>query len=159
MEEQTRPNLLDPEQGLVIRPMRERDLPAISRLEKSSLLSPWSDASFLSAIRNPQGVNLVCEHHSRLIGYLTSFWVLDEASLTNIFVESTRRRKGTGTLLLKHLVEFVRERGVKRIFLEVREGNQEAIRLYQAMNFYVIGTRSGYYADNSDTALVMKLDL
>ena len=53
-------------------------------------------------------------------------------------------------------------RSIKRLFLEVRENNDAAIKLYKKCSFKTIGRRKGYYsshqADNID-ALVMQYQL
>jgi ribosomal-protein-alanine N-acetyltransferase len=146
-------------ENLNIRVMQENDLSTVSQMERSEFLAPWSEDSFRSAIRDPKGMNLVCETDGRLIGYLTSFLVLDEAFLTNLFIEPRERRKGYGRRLLNNLIGRIREKGVKRILLEVRRGNFAAVTLYQKMGFSSIGVRPGYYSNPKEDALVMRLSL
>jgi ribosomal-protein-alanine N-acetyltransferase len=50
-------------------------------------------------------------------------------------------------------------KGVHEFFLEVREGNMAAIRLYQQFGFEKIGKRKKYYAETNEDALVMCLSV
>ncbi len=147
------------QETLNIREMEERDLEKIFQLERSAFLTSWSSEAFAEAIRNPKGLNRVAENRSGLVGYLTAFRVLDEVFLTNLLVISRNRRRGVGERLLKNLIERVATEGVKQIFLEVRETNDAAIRLYEKMNFSVVAVRKGYYVDTGEDALVMQISL
>jgi ribosomal-protein-alanine N-acetyltransferase len=55
------------------------------------------------------------------------------------------------------LLEEFKERKVKEVFLEVRESNFPAIKLYYKLGFKEIGRRKGYY--KGEDALIMKLTL
>lgn len=77
--------------------------------------------------------------------YLTAQMVLDEVELHHIEVITSYRRQGLGQQLLNHLIEDVREKGAKRIFLEVSIENSPALKLYEKFGFNRIGTRKGYY--------------
>jgi [ribosomal protein S18]-alanine N-acetyltransferase len=86
--------------------------------------------------------------------------VADEASLLNIIVDPTCRRKGFGRSLLVHGLERMRRRGARRCFLEVRRSNAAAIALYHSLGFTVVGERRGYYRGRGggEDALVMMCD-
>ena len=57
-------------------------------------------------------------------GYLMSMWVAPEA-----------RRLGIGSALVDTVVHWARARGLKRLFLDVGEGNAPAIGLYAHKGF------------------------
>ena len=51
---------------------------------------------------------------------------------------------------------------IRRVFLEVEENNQPAVRLYQRTGFQTVGRREQYYRDASGgklNALIMQRDL
>jgi ribosomal-protein-alanine N-acetyltransferase len=135
------------------------DLDMILNLESSSFLTRWSKESFLSALMNPDGINLVGLRQDEIIGYLTSFVVLDEVYITNLLVTPDYRRKGVATELLRLLIKKFREMRWHHVLLEVREGNIAAINLYKKMNFRLVGNRKEYYADTKEDALVMNFSL
>jgi ribosomal-protein-alanine N-acetyltransferase len=62
---------------------------------------------------------------------------------------------------LQRLLQGLREDGVERVLLEVRESNQVAHKLYQSGGFREVGQRRGYYPSGQgrEDAKVMLLDL
>ena len=79
---------------------------------------------------------------------------IDEAHVMNIAVREDNRQKGLGTKLLQFLIELAKKKEKKCITLEVREDNKPAIKLYEKLNFEVVGKRRRYY-DNSVDAIIM----
>ena len=80
--------------------------------------------------------------------------VLDEAHITNIAVRADSRGRGIGTLLMSELISRARMLGVKYMTLEVRDNNENAIKLYKSFGFTVEGIRKKYY-NNVHDALIM----
>jgi ribosomal-protein-alanine N-acetyltransferase len=78
-----------------------------------------------------------------------------EWELENIAVLPEFRRRGLGRLLLSALLKHARLQGAERIFLEVRESNLEAIRLYEAAGFQQLGLRREYYLNPIEDALTL----
>jgi ribosomal-protein-alanine N-acetyltransferase len=70
--------------------------------------------------------------------------ILDEAELLLLAVDGARRRTGIGGALLRAVEADCTTRGVRKIHLEVRSGN-EAVRLYTGHGFAKVGERRGYY--------------
>ena len=79
--------------------------------------------------------------------------LVDEAHVTTLTVEPTRRRQGIASRLLLGLLRGARQRGATAATLEVRVGNRAAQRLYAGFGFRPVGIRPRYY-DGAD-ALVM----
>lgn len=77
-------------------------------------------------------------------GFVLTRHVLDEEELLLIAVMPGARRRGVGAALIEHLFAAARDRGIARIFLEMRRGNP-AIALYQKFGFEPIGDRRNYY--------------
>lgn len=77
-------------------------------------------------------------------GFVLSRHVLDEEELLLIAVVPGCRRRGIGTILINHLFDAARARGITRIYLEMRRGNP-ALRLYRKLGFTPIGERPNYY--------------
>ncbi len=67
-----------------------------------------------------------------------------EEELLLIAVKPEFRGRGLGRKLLSRMARDAKERGVKRIFLEMRSNNP-AERLYREFGFEPIGRRSNYY--------------
>lgn len=142
-----------------IQTMCEEDVDQILALERSSFLTPWSKQSFLNALRNPNGMNMVSRIKEESIGYITSFKVSDDVYITNLLIDEDHRRKGYATELLRVFLNTVQEKNGCHIFLEVREGNTAAISFYKKWGFRLVGVRKRYYSDTREDALVMKISL
>lgn len=147
------------EKSLCMQDMSEKDVDRILGMEGSAFLTPWTRESFISALRDRNGTNLICQYEGDVIGYLTSFMVLDEAFITNLCVELEYRKKGVATALLIFLINKVKLNRGAHIFLEVREKNVAAISLYKKIGFELIGVRKKYYSDTKENASVMRLSL
>jgi ribosomal-protein-alanine N-acetyltransferase len=57
------------------------------------------------------------------------------------------------------MLEVARERGVERIYLEVRVSNEAAAGLYRSFGFREVGRRRRYYDKPIEDALLMALEL
>jgi [ribosomal protein S18]-alanine N-acetyltransferase len=85
-------------------------------------------------------------------GFYLSRRVLDEEELLLFAIAPRFRRKGLGRRLLERMIADATNNGIKRIFLEMREGNPAQL-LYEAIDFQVIGMRPGYYRTRNGTRL------
>lgn len=166
----------------VIEPMTAEDLDEVMAIERASFLMPWSKRAFLSELSLPYSVFRVArlkrevwKQGSRervsplwrrwlergsgperppVLGYTGFQVILDEGHIMTIAVHPQHRRRGLGTLLLLDIFEQARERGVRRLTLEVRVSNVAAQRLYQAFGFHLEGRRLGYYGDGEDALIL-----
>jgi polysaccharide biosynthesis protein PslH len=76
-----------------------------------------------------------------------------EWEILNLAVGPAWRRRGIARRLLEELLN----RFPALWFLEVRESNSAAIRLYQSLGFERAGIRPGYYQDSQEAAIVMRI--
>ena len=70
--------------------------------------------------------------------------VADEAELLLLAVAPKAQRRGVGGSLLDHFITHGRQSGVRRLHLEVRDGNP-AVAMYQGFGFKTEGRRRKYY--------------
>jgi ribosomal-protein-alanine N-acetyltransferase len=73
-----------------------------------------------------------------------------EWELLNVAVDPIARGRGVGRALVEALP-------AGRIFLEVRESNAGARRLYERSGFAVVGRRRGYYQAPAEDGIVMEM--
>ncbi|MEL7197545.1 MAG: GNAT family N-acetyltransferase [Pseudomonadota bacterium] len=85
-------------------------------------------------------------------GFVLSRHAADEEELLLIAVLPQARRSGLGDILINALFESAKNRGVARIFLEMRRGNP-AEHLYRKAGFQPIGERSQYYRMSNGTRI------
>jgi ribosomal-protein-alanine N-acetyltransferase len=155
------PNSNDPATDTKIRfaLMGVTDLDDVVRIEAASFPSPWNRGHFLHELkRNPYAVNRVIRCNGVVIGY-ASVWILyGELQINKIAIDATRRRRGTGRLLMNRLTRLARETRCHRVSLEVRTGNHSARALYRSLGFVEVGQRADYYGPG-EAAILLRLDL
>ena len=142
-----------------IEPFRPEDLDAIMEIEDCSFTAPWSRKSY-EELWPQKAIDVwVAWQGDELVGYYLVQTAKFEQELHTFAVKPELRRRGIGRLMMDHMLEKARGRGVEYIYLQVRPSNQEAKELYKSFGFVGIGMRRNYYHDNSEDALVMGLKL
>jgi ribosomal-protein-alanine N-acetyltransferase len=145
---------------LSLEPMRRADVDAVVDIERDSFSMPWSRGAFLYEVEQNRVARCwVCRADGALMGYLCLWEIGGEIHITNIAVDRPHRRQGIARWMLTEILEDARRRGARTVFLEVRPTNTEALGLYEALGFHVIGRRKGYYYDTGEDALVMEAGL
>ncbi|MGQ7829521.1 GNAT family N-acetyltransferase [Altererythrobacter sp. Z27] len=89
-------------------------------------------------------VNAEAEMSGSAAGFVLTRHAPGEEELLLIAVRPEFRRQGIGEALIRLLAQDARDRGVERIFLEMRENNP-ASALYRKVGFEPIGRRKAYY--------------
>jgi ribosomal-protein-alanine N-acetyltransferase len=92
-----------------------------------------------------------------VIAYGGVWLVVDEAHITTVAVDEAKRRNGVGKRMMVELLNRSQEAGMKCSTLEVRAGNDPAVKLYEKLGYVTTARRKGYYPDNNEDALVMWL--
>lgn len=87
---------------------------------------------------------LPIESGGEAAGFLLSRQVADEEEVLLIAVRPEFRRQGIASALLGQLIDEARQRGVARLFLEMRDGNP-AEQFYRKFGFDPVGRRPNYY--------------
>ena len=80
--------------------------------------------------------------------------VSGDGEVTNVSVSGDCRREGVGYKMLKQLLERGRGIGIENYTLEVRAGNEAAIRLYEKLGFVSEGVRPGFYDEPKEDAVI-----
>jgi ribosomal-protein-alanine N-acetyltransferase len=136
------------------------DLPAIAALERESFADPWSLASFESVLDEPAAFFAVANTASnKPAGYVVAWFAADEGEIANLAVREPTRRRGIGSMLLAGALAEGKRRGARNMYLEVRESNEAARRLYAARGFEEIGRRKQYYRHPVEDAIVLRLEM
>ena len=143
-----------------MRAMTLADVNAVLGIELAVQAYPWTRGNFIDALDHGY-VCRVDERQNEIRGYAVLMPVLDEAELLTIGVAEGQQRQGLGRAMLREMLEFAREKNMRRVFLEVRSSNNAALALYRSSGFGEIGVRRGYYqnANGSGDALTMACEL
>jgi len=80
-----------------------------------------------------------------VIGYIKVWMVLEDMHIEQIGVLENFRGIGLGEKLLLISIKLSLEKGLKKIILECRKSNKEAINLYKKYLFNIISIRKNYY--------------
>ena len=156
---------------LTVRPAVDQDVEAVSRMELVSFTDPWSRSSFASLLGHRHVLFLVADwragppHHEawgtspEVGGYVVAWLAADEAEIANLAVTPTLRGLRIGARLLDTALAELMARGASAVYLEVRESNAAARRLYASRGFAEVGRRRKYYRRPQEDALVLRRDL
>ncbi len=134
------------------------DLKEAYKIECEVNHSPWKYETFLSSFEVGHK-GLICKHDSEIIGFIIFSPINPEAHILSISVTKKIQSKGVGSLLLQSMLDQCAAMNYKKIFLEVRTSNLQAINFYQKFGFSKDAIRDNYYSDNSEDALLMSLSI
>lgn len=140
---------------ILSREMRKADVGQVHEVECACFITPWSEKSLLSELRNSIAHYIVLEDGNTIVGY-GGMWVLfEEAHVTNIAVMKDYRRQGLAKGMMLELMQKAMAKGATCMTLEVRESNLGAQALYRLLDFEQQGYRKRYYQDTGEGALLM----
>ena len=91
-----------------------------------------------------------------VVGYVIARAAADEGEILNLAVAPAQQRHGVGRLLAQQALEDLAARGARSVYLEVRESNAAARRLYEGLGFEAVARRPNYYRQPSEAALVLR---
>jgi len=95
----------------------------------------------------------VAEVEDRVVAFLVARPVYPgEWEILNLATDSPYRRKGFARSLILDLLAS----GVETVFLEVRESNRDAQKLYKSLKFIEVNVRKDYYRNPPESAIVLK---
>ena len=134
------------------------DLEEAYKIELSVNPSPWKYETFLSSFEVGHK-GLICKQDNQIIGFIIFSPINPEAHILSISVKKEMQSKGIGTLLLNCMLDQCKVMNYKKIFLEVRASNIQAINFYEKLGFSKDAIRNNYYTDNSEDALLMSLSI
>lgn len=106
---------------------------------------PWSFELFTQSIMTP--FSLVAIQDDAVVGYVIVSQRMDEAEIEDICVHEAFRQKGIGALLLTESLARLSKAKVDSVYLEVRQSNTSAQRLYRQLGFSFTGERKNYYSN------------
>ena len=155
----------EPPRVPVLRRAEEGDVDAIVAIERRSFSDPWPRGAFLSLVRRDDAHVVVAVPDPPadpgappVLGYAIAWFIVGEGEVGNVAVHPDARGRGAGARLLDAALAEAERRGAATMFLEVRESNEAARRLYASRGFTEVGRRRRYYRRPDEDALVMRWD-
>lgn len=126
-----------------------RDVPLMGRIMECAFDprfgEAWSTPQLAGALGIADTWGQLGYDDEAAFGFSLTRRVIDEAELMLVAVLPGERGRGLGRRLVEGSMHKARQRGARRIFLEVRDGNEAAIRLYESLGFSEAGRRQNYY--------------
>lgn len=144
----------DTAQEYKIRPATAEDVDRIMCLEEGAIPHPWQRNEIEKLITEENKCAFVTEKNGHIACYIGCDIVLDEGNIGNLVTEEEERGKGLATAILKRLLEYLKEQGVKKVYLEVESTNTAALVVYKKCGFKSYNIRKGYFGAGRDAILM-----
>ena len=140
--------------------MRSPDVEAVADIERAAYAFPWTPGMFADCIGSGHEC-WVAREGAEILGYAILAAGAGDAHLLNVCVRPTRRRRGHGTALVRHMIDRAAGCNARTLFLEVRPSNTAARRMYEDLGFREVGRRRNYYpaAEGREDAEILALSL
>jgi ribosomal-protein-alanine N-acetyltransferase len=142
-----------------IRKMIWSDVPEVLSIERMSFTTPWSETAFLKEIYSPYSMMKVAVLEGEIAGYVCASHLLDEGHILNLAVHPDLRRRSVATVLVRKVIDELRMKECKALFLEVRVSSHDAVQFYERFGFRSVGYRKDYYTLPKEDAVLMELGL
>ena len=144
------------------------DIIPVMEINLRTLPEHYSDYFYESLLEELPEAFIVAEISGRIIGYIMckmehgfsnfrKLGFVKKGHVVSIAVLDEHRRKGFGSVLVNEAINGVKNIQCSELYLEVRCSNNDAVRLYEKLGFFIIQRLKAYYRDGED-AYVMAID-
>ncbi|MBP00960.1 MAG: ribosomal-protein-alanine N-acetyltransferase [Candidatus Marinimicrobia bacterium] len=138
-----------------IRTAELEDLNEIYNIEKKVFNDYWSlDLIKSEIIEKKYSRVTVLELKKKIIGYIFQRKIYDENHIINLAIDIPYQHRGYGKFLLMKILE--KDDNDTNVFLEVKEANLPAVKLYIDLGFEEVDRKEGYYSDGSNAIFMLK---
>ena len=141
----------------MIRAMKKSDVEEVAKLSLKTFADGWNADMINGSFKQEGFLGFVYEIDGKIVCACAISHVLGEGEVLFIVTDKDYQRRGYAKEILKTALHELLMQYVKYVFLEVRESNQGAIKLYESLGFLQIAKREKYYGD--ETAIIMSVDL
>ena len=138
-----------------IRTAELEDLNEIYNIEKKVFNDYWSlDLIKTEIIEKKYSRVTVLELKKKIIGYIFKRKIYDENHIINLAIDIPYQHKGYGKFLLMKILE--KDSNDTNVFLEVKEANLPAVKLYIDLGFEEVDRKERYYSDGSNAIFMLR---
>ncbi len=131
----------------------------ITFIESVSNIPSWTNEMFEAEFAKKNAFFYGIFYNRKVVGFLLVNTVVDEVHILKFGILPEFRYKGLGKKLLAYVVDDIKQKGQKYVWLEVRKSNNIALKLYSSQGFRLQGLRKEYYANNNEDAYIMVLEI
>ena len=144
------------------------DIIPVMEINLRTLPEHYSDYFYESLLEELPEAFIVAEISSKIVGYIMckiehgfsnfkKLGFVKKGHIVSIAVIDEHRRKGFGSAIVDEAVKGVKTIQCSELYLEVRCSNNDAVRLYETLGFFIIHRLKSYYRDGED-AYLMAID-
>jgi ribosomal protein S18 acetylase RimI-like enzyme len=127
-------------QGVLIRPMRETDLPEVERLDWAAFADLWRNSlPCLETAFNQSAIATVAEASGRLVGYQISSATSASGHLARLAVHPDVQGHGLGYAIVCDLLTRFEGRGTFHVSVNTQHNNLASLALYKRAGFRLTG--------------------
>ena len=131
------------------------DLNEIYYIEEKVFNDYWSIDLIESELKDQEYSEVsVLEINKKIIGYIFQRKILDDNHIINLAIDIPYQHKGYGKFLLMKILE--KDKNDTNVFLEVKEANLPAIKLYIDLGFEEVDRKDRYYSDGSNAIFMLR---
>ena len=152
-----------------LRQFNTNDLESVIEVNRTCLPENYASFFFIDTYQNCPSAFRVAEVGTRITGYIMCriehgfsdfkrLRFVRKGHIISVAVLPEFRRGGIASELVKQALNALREMRADECYLEVRETNDTAIKLYEKLGFSLTRKVPHYYADGAE-ALVMVIPL
>ncbi|WP_413283839.1 ribosomal protein S18-alanine N-acetyltransferase [Vibrio sp. MA40-2] len=127
-----------------IKPLEDVFLQDVWRIEQVAHSHPWKQ-SMINDVNSRGACHYVLVNEDRVVGYFYAQNIVGEVTLLNLAVDPQQQGKGFGKILIEYFLSICEQKKAESAWLEVRESNHKAHRLYESIGFNEVDRRHNYY--------------
>jgi ribosomal-protein-alanine N-acetyltransferase len=148
-----------------LRQFNTKDLESVIEINRTCLPENYASFFFIDTFQNCPSAFRVAEVGTQIVGYIMCrvehgfsdikrLKFVRKGHIISIAVMPEFRRAGVASELVKQALNALHDMKVDECYLEVRDTNETAIKLYEKLGFSLARRVPHYYADGAE-ALVM----
>ena len=132
--------------NIIFQKIEATDLTEVHNIEQQCYPNPWPQKTMQDCLdAGYQCLKGLTEQCPSILCYAFMMLGHEEAHLLKITVHPEHQKQGLAQAMLQRLILIARINHARKIWLEVRAGNDSAIHFYQRAGFKTMGTRRNYY--------------
>ncbi len=123
-------------------------IPQLMAIEAACHSHPWTLNTMSSCIGG-RYFNLAAFNGDTMVGFYIGEKAGPDFTLMDICVAPSEQGKGIAKQLLNQFIDYGEQQNAENLFLEVRESNIPAIKLYENAGFIEMSVRKNYYPSDN----------
>ena len=141
---------------MIVKKLSVSEVDLIIELYANLFCDGWNKDMFISSFNGGRFLCLGAFNNESLVGVITLTLGLDDADIESVFTAPKYRKQGVADLLIDSALEQIKNQGLNKVLLEVRESNSPAKNLYFKHGFKEISIRKKYYSDGENAVILIK---